>query len=299
MKKTFAGAALVATLLVALVIPDAALAHAFTQVDPFAWSLLPLTTLAANSPRVLDRDPSRPKNMLPVVASDIIYEGAVVGLVDASGHARPLNAADRFGGFAEAKADNSAGAAAAITVDVIEAGFVKLTVSGAVITDKGQPVYATDDDTFALVPTGGVFIGYINQFLEADVVMVHFDTRWRDPYGYGPRETLTGTKTFDAQDCGKTFFCTAACDGDALTMPAIADGLDNITIVAIGAFGTTQIVVDPAAADAIFGPDLTSVDNKDLLLTKATQRRGDRVRLGLGDADGYLVQELVGIWTKE
>jgi hypothetical protein len=92
------------------------------------------------------------ENAIPVIASDIIYEGAAVGVVDATGHARPLNAADRFAGFANAKADNSLGAAAAINVDVKQQGFIQLPVTGAVITDLGQPVYATDDDAFGFTP---------------------------------------------------------------------------------------------------------------------------------------------------
>jgi hypothetical protein len=62
----------------------------------------------------------------PVIAADIIYEGAAVGLVDGTGHARPLAAGDRFAGFAELKADNAAGAAAAINVKVIESGKIQL-----------------------------------------------------------------------------------------------------------------------------------------------------------------------------
>ena len=54
------------------------------------------------------------QNSLALSIGEAVYEGAAVGIVDATGHARPLNAADRFGGFAEFKADNSAGAAAAI-----------------------------------------------------------------------------------------------------------------------------------------------------------------------------------------
>src|SRR3990172_7510120 len=104
-----------------------------------------MTTLAANTPRAYE---GGTRNEIPVIASDIIYEGAAVGVVDATGHARPLNAADRFAGFAEAKADNSAGAAAAINARVIESGKVQLSVTGAVITDVGQPVYATDDNAF-------------------------------------------------------------------------------------------------------------------------------------------------------
>ena len=257
-----------------------------------------MTTLAANKPRAHE---GGTRNELPVIAADIIFEGAAVGVVDASGHARPLNATDRFAGFAEAKADNAAGAAAAINCRVVEAGKVELAVSGAVITDVGQPVYATDDDTFTFVPTSAAFIGFVHRFVSAGVVVVAFDAvNYEDPWGHKTvRETLTGIKTFDAQDSGKVFFVTDAGDGDALTLPAIADGLGGVTIVAIGAFGTTQVKVDPAAADMILGPDITGADNKDLLLTKATQRRGDFVTLMLGDADGYVVTELRGIWARE
>ena len=68
-----------------------------------------MTTLAVDTPLVIEGGTI---NEYPVIASDIIYEGAAVGLVPASGHARPLAAGDRFVGFAEQKADNSAGAAA-------------------------------------------------------------------------------------------------------------------------------------------------------------------------------------------
>lgn len=258
--------------------------------------LLGMTTLAVNDPRAYE---GGNRNEIPVVASDIIYEGAAVGVVDASGHARPLSGGDRFAGFAEAKADNSAGAAAAINVRVVESGKIQLPVTGAVITDVGQPVYATDDDTFVFNPVGGSFIGIVHRFVSSGIVVVKFGPEVPDPYAAWPiRETLAGTKTFDAQDCGKAFFVTAAGDGDALTLPAIADGLDDILIVAIDAFGTTQVKIDPAAADSIRAADLAAVDNKDLLLTKATQRRGDSARIFLGDADGYSAS-IKGTWTAE
>lgn len=256
-----------------------------------------MTTLAADKPRAYELGDL---NHLPVIAADIIYEGAAVGIVDATGHARPLATGDRFAGFAVEKTDNSAGAAAAINVLAKRNGQVQLAVSGAVITDVGQPVYATDDDTFVFNPVGGTFIGIVKRFVSSGVVVVGFDLDlYSDPYGDWPiRETLTGVKTFDAQDCGKAFFCTDAADDDALTLPAIADGLDDCLIVAIGAFGTTKLKIDPAAADNIRAADLAAVDNKDLLLTKATQRRGDYARIFLGDADGYSAS-IKGIWTAE
>jgi hypothetical protein len=240
-------------------------------------------------------------NEFPVIASDIIYEGAAVGLVAATGHARPLTSADRFVGFAEQKADNSAGAAAAINVRVITKGSVVLSVSGAVITDVGQPVYATDDNAFGFTPVSAVFVGFVRRFVSSGVAEVDFDAlNFKDPWAHKTvREELTGTKTFDAQDCGKLFCVTAAGDADALTLPAIADGLSGITIMAIGAFGTTAVTIDPAAADMILGPDITGADNKDLICTKATQRRGDFVTLIAGDADGYMVTEMRGTWARE
>lgn len=260
--------------------------------------ILGMTTLAANSPRSFEIGT---RNEFPVIAADIIYEGAAVGLVDASGHARPLTSVDRFCGFAEAKADNSAGSAADINVRVVESGKIQLSVSGAVITDCGLAVYASDDDTFTFNPASGAFIGFAHRFVSSGVVVVAFDAlNYRDPWGhYSVRETLSGTKTFDAEDCGKLFCVDADADDDALTLPAIADGLGGFTILAVGAFGTTKIKIDPAAADKIHGPDITSADNKDLILPKATQRRGDFVTLDLGDADGYVVTQLRGTWARE
>lgn len=270
----------------------------FVGAENLAMLSLAGTTLAANSPRSYEIGS---RNEIPVIASDIIYEGAAVGVVDATGHARPLNAADRFVGFAEAKADNSAGAAAAINVRVVESGKVQLSVTGAVITDLGQPVYASDDDTFSFSPVGGAFVGFVHRYVSDGVAVVAFDAlKYRDPWAHKTvREELTGTKTFDAEDCGKLFCVTAAGDADALTLPAIADGLSGITIMAVGAFGTTAVTIDPNAADKIHGPDITSADNKDLICTKATQRRGDYVTLAAGDADGYLVTDMRGIWARE
>lgn len=257
-----------------------------------------MTTLAANKGRPMEQGG---RNHLPLIAADIIYDGAAVGLVAGTGHARPLVAGDVFGGFAARKADNSAGAAADILAEVYEMGQVQLAVADAVITDVRQPVYASDDDTFSFNPVGGTFVGFVKRFVSAGVVVVCFDCcNLRDPWGHlTVRETLTGTKTFDAQDCGKLFAVTDAGDGDALTLPAIADGLSGITILAVGAFGTTAVTVSPQAADMILGPDITGADDKDLICTKATQRRGDFVTLIAGDAEGYMVTELRGTWARQ
>lgn len=236
-------------------------------------------------------------NEIPVIASDIIYEGGAVGIVKASGHARPLTSADKFAGFAESKADNSAGAAAAINVRTVTRGVAVLSVSGAVITDVHQPVYATDDDTFVFLPTGGVYIGRVIRFVSSDVVEVEYDAiSGVDSYGDTVRETVSVDKTLDAEDSGKVFFVDT--DAKTITLPAVA-GLAGIKIVNIGAYGTIAVTVSPDAVDMIEGPDITAADNKDIVNTKATAQRGDYITLEYGDANGWVITEKKGVWARE
>jgi len=254
-----------------------------------------MTTLAVNNPRTWSLGEISEH---PVIAADIIYDGAAVGLVKASGHARPLVGGDRFAGFAIEQADNSAGAAAAENCKVRKRGLVQLSVSGAVITDVGQPVYASDDDTFVFSPVGGTFIGFVRRFVLSGVVIVEFDPDYADPYGsYSVRETISADKTLDAEDCGKLFWVDT--DAKVITLPAIAVGLSGCLIVNGGAYGAVLVTISPNSADMILGPDITGADDKDLLNTKATAQRGDRVTLIAGDADGYMVTSLVGAWARQ
>lgn len=250
-----------------------------------------MTTLAVDKARVLEIGD---RNEFPVIASDIIYEGAAVGLVKASGHARPLTSADRFIGFAEKKADNSAGAAAAINVRVIEKGKVLLPVTGAVITDVGNPVYAQDDDTFSFIKTSGVFIGYFIRFTASGYGIVMFDAAFmQDPHdGFFP-ETVTGNITIDAQDSSKVFFVTA----DAtLTLPAV-EGVGEFRVVNAGAFGTVAVVIAPNAGDMVEGPDQAVTDADTWTNTKATACRGDMIQLAYGDSNGWTITRRKGTWA--
>lgn len=252
-----------------------------------------MTTLAANTPRDYQMGD---RNHVPVIASDIIYEGAAVGIVAASGHARPLVAPDRFAGFAVAKADNSAGAAAAINVEVVKSGEISLAVSGAVITDVGQPIYATDDNVFVFSPVAASFIGFVKRFVSSGVVIVEFDAAcYVDPYAeYTVRETVAADLTLDIQDNGKLLWFTT--DTKIITLPATATPV-NCKIVNGAAFGAALLTIAPQAADKIQGPNLPGTDNTALLNTKATAKRGDFVKIVTGDANGPIVSELRGTWA--
>lgn len=248
-----------------------------------------MTTLAVDKARAYQLGEM---NDLPMIADDIIYEGSAVGVVDATGLARPLTTADRFVGFAKTKADNAGGTASAINVHVQASGKVQLSVTDAVITDLGQPVYASDDDTFTLSPADGQFIGFVDRYVSAGVAIVRFDANvYRDPWAaYSKRETIAGTKTLDAEDTGKLFCVTAAADADQITLPAVATGVADVVFLAVGAFGSTAMLFDTDNADGIIAADIASGDGKTLTLTKATQRRGDFLHIVGAEADSYLAK---------
>lgn len=251
-----------------------------------------MTTLAKDTPRDFDIGD---RNAFPVIASDIIYEGAAVGLVSGSGHARPLTSVDKFGGFAEKRADNSTGSAADIYVRTISRGKVKLSVSGAVITDFKVPVYASDDNTFSFLPTGGVFIGFVYRFVSSGVVIVAFDAKnFKDPHEGFKAQTVTGDLELDAQDSGKVFCITATA---VIAWPSI-EGINNVRLLNCGAFGTVQITADPEPGDMFEMADISASDGAAIINTLETARRGDYLDVDYGDANGYVVTKKRGTWAK-
>jgi hypothetical protein len=135
-----------------------------------------MTTLAANAIRDFQLGDNEE---YPVIASDIIYQGAAVG-ENAAGYARPLVAGDAFLGFALGPVDNSAGSAGELNVTVRTRGRVRLTVDGATaITANDRPiVYASDDDTFTLTASTNTPIGRISRWIASTDVVVEFDAAY-------------------------------------------------------------------------------------------------------------------------
>lgn len=168
-------------LLVALIVTLVALFGPQTVIRAAMWPVhcyiqkflvCGMTTLAADTARAY---------MLgevaeyPVIASDIIYEGAAVG-ENGSGYARPLVAADPFLGFAESKVDNAAGAAGDKTVRVKNRGKIQLAIAAVAITANDRPkVYASDDNTFTLTAGSNTLIGTVYQWVSTGIAIVEFD----------------------------------------------------------------------------------------------------------------------------
>lgn len=118
-----------------------------------------MTTLAADVKRPFGLQGETFED-IPVIASDIIYEGAAVGESSSTGTARPLVGGDTFFGFAVRRADNSSGSAGDIRVRVMTSGEVKLPITNVDnINDLGDTVYASDDNAFTLASTGNTAIG--------------------------------------------------------------------------------------------------------------------------------------------
>jgi len=134
-----------------------------------------MTTLAKDTPRNFGQGDM---NDLPVIAADIIYEGAFVG-ENASGYSRPLQAGDPFQGVCVRQADNSSGAAGAINVRVRTRGIlsrVAVTGATAVTANDGAPVYASDDNTLTLTAGSNTYIGNVQRWISSGLCDVQFDT---------------------------------------------------------------------------------------------------------------------------
>ena len=97
-------------------------------------------------------------------------------------------------------------------------------------------------------------------------------------------------------DSGKSFVSTL--DAIVYTLPSIATG-NAITFINMAEDGQAALNISPAAADAITYAG-SSVDNKDLINTKATAKKGDFVTLA--SLDGVIAWQVVdarGVWAKE
>jgi hypothetical protein len=121
-----------------------------------------------------------------------------------------------------------------------------------VITDVGQPVYATDDDTFVFSPVGGVFVGFVHRFVSAGVVIVDFDAlEFRDPYGeYTVRETLSATRR-------STSRTTASCSGSTPTpssSPCRRSPPDQLQDRQRRRLRHRPVNISPNASDKVQGP---------------------------------------------
>jgi hypothetical protein len=134
-----------------------------------------MATLAKDKSRIFSVNSTT--NRVPIIADDIVYQGAAVGESSSTGTGRPLVSGDTFLGFATAKVDNAGGAASAKDITVYDKGHVWLSgVTGVTgQADLNATVYATDDDSFTLTASGASSIGKITDYSATLGVLVYFE----------------------------------------------------------------------------------------------------------------------------
>ena len=109
-----------------------------------------------------------------VAASKHIYKGALVGLD--SGYARPLEAGDLFAGISYEEKDNSDGDAGDLSVRVYTLGDFDHALSGAAITNIGDAVYASADDTLTFTAEANSYVGICQDVPSSGNIILRLDS---------------------------------------------------------------------------------------------------------------------------
>jgi hypothetical protein len=112
---------------------------------------------------------------------------------------------------------------------------------------------------------------------------------------YGRETTaITANKTMAIADQGILWNVTAT--GKTITLPATVVGYRFEFVC--GADGVS-ITISPNANDLIAGNGFTAADNKDVLLSTANARKGDRIKVVGNGTTGWNIDNVVGTWTRE
>lgn len=225
-----------------------------------------------------------------------IYEGTLV-FIDASGYGTDVtgSGSNPFAGVSKYEVDNSGGAAGDLDIECYREGVFELQGTGFAQGDVGKDVYASDNYTVTLVPAGNTYIGRLVEFKSSTKVMVQLDVERL------PRRKVNlaaATQTLTARQSGEKF--VGAVDA-VFTLPAASAATKGVWYeFETGALSSgTGLSISPAAADHIRGNGLTSVDDKDLINSGATDRLGDMVRLYCDGVDGWVIEAIIGTWAKE
>ena len=106
-----------------------------------------------------------------VGGAETIYKGGFVS-VDASGYAAPLAAGETFVGIAFEACDNSGGSDGDKSVRCYTQGDFEHALSGAAVTNIGDAVYASADDTLTFTSTSNSFVGYMVDLVSSGTIIL-------------------------------------------------------------------------------------------------------------------------------
>jgi len=131
--------------------------------------------MALSANRDLDHYVDQELRSFKVAAGAHIHKGGFVGL-SVGGFARSLTAGDVFVGIAYEESDNASGAAGDISVRVYTLGDFGHALGGAAISNTGDAVYASADDTLTFTGTSNSYVGYAVDVPSSGQIILRLET---------------------------------------------------------------------------------------------------------------------------
>lgn len=233
------------------------------------------------------------RQSFPVAGSTTIYEGSLV-FVTASGYADDDTGtgANRFGGIAITKVDNSSGSAGDLKVELWRTGVFLLTGTGFAQTSVGRDAFASDNYTVTGAPAAaGVRIGKIVEYVSSTQVYVAIDTD--NETGTSTVQTKTADYTVTVADSGRTFSTAGASGTVVFAMPAAVPGLKYRFYVG----AAQELRIDPNGTETISLPSTGVAGAAGKYLT--ANAAGETVDIECAVAGTWSVFGYTGTWTAE
>lgn len=113
-------------------------------------------------------------------------------------------------------------------------------------------------------------------------------------------EILSAADTMDAADNGKVILCDTTL---VITLPSSAAGYGPYTFVNYGEetdeISDVQISISPNSSDQITGCDISASNNKDIINTLATAKKGDYLKVQYAGANKWAIVGMRGTWARQ
>lgn len=173
----------------------------------------------------------------------------------------------------------------ACTIETASSSVITTKAGSVTIDVNGSTVYQvqTDGDLIAADITADdiSLTGSVDQDREATTV-----------------KSQTKSDNYTMQDSDSGYVTYVDTDAKTMTLPATA--VNRVfTFMNAGADAAVALTISPNASDKIMGVGLTAADDKDLVNTKATAKKGDYVTLVGDGVDGWFVTAMKGTWARE
>ncbi|MHC5110217.1 MAG: hypothetical protein ACYTHJ_10105 [Planctomycetota bacterium] len=111
----------------------------------------------------------------PLAGGVHVFQGAMLGVTPA-GFARPLVGGDLLAGLAYEEIVNTAGANGDLHIRAFTMGDFGLPLAGALPSDLGRPVFASDDDTLTYQSAGNSYVGTVQNTTSNGEVVLRLQT---------------------------------------------------------------------------------------------------------------------------